>query len=769
MAARRPTVARTTVPARPPSAPRAPRRPGRARRLGLWLVGLLTAGLVLGVGAFVAAYAFTTIPDPNELAEAQVSTVYHSDGTTPIGRFVDADGNRVPVTIDQVPEPVQRAVLAAEDRSFYENRGVSPTGIARAFWNNVRGGDTQGGSTITQQYVKNYFLSADQSYTRKFKEFFIALKVDEQQSKGETLADYLNTVYFGRRAYGIQTASQAYFGKDVGQLTVSEGAVLAGLLAAPSSYDPKVNPQAAERRWNYVMDGMVEEGWLTAAERAATTMPPTIDAPPNRDLEGPNGYLLATVKAELQSEAVGLTEEEIDRGGLKIVTTFDPAVQRSAEEAVRENLPEKVPAGLRVGLVSIDPRDGGVRAMYGGADYLRNQLNAVTQAQAQAGSTFKPFTLVAALEKGVSLRSTFNGNSPLALKSWGKETVENFGDTSQGRQDLMAATASSTNTVYAQLNDIATPAGTKAVAVRAGGFDPKTLSEVPSNVLGSDTVRPINMAQAYATFAAQGVRRTWHTVAQVSDPTGKVTYKASPREERVFEEGVAADATYAMQQVVQRGSGSYAKRLGRPAAGKTGTSTSNRSAWFAGYTPQLATVVVMFQQDEAGNPVPLRVSGVREVTGGSYPVRMWTSHMRTALEGQEELDFPRPRYVGKARGGGSSTSTPSRTRSTSRPSSTSSSSSAPSQSSSPSSPEASPSSPTGSGTPSQGATSGSGEGGGGDGGSASPQPTGSSGSSGRSGGTPAPEPTGGGGGGDGGGGGGGDGGQTPGAAAEATR
>ncbi|MCI2236949.1 penicillin-binding protein [Paenibacillus sp. TRM 82003] len=665
MAARRPD---------PASSSRRPQQPGRrgaarpsarrrrGRRALAWLGGLFVAGLVLGVAGFATAYALVEVPDPNELADAQTSTVYYSDGTTPIGTFSEV--NRQDVDIEQVPEVVQHAVLSAEDRSFYENRGVSPSGIARALWSNLSEGTQQGGSTITQQYVKNYYLSAEQTYTRKAKEFFLALKIDQQQTKAETLEDYLNTVYFGRGAYGIQAAAQEYFGVDVEQLDASQGALLAAVLKAPSNYDPHNDAEAAAQRVDYVLDGMVEEGWLTAEERAAAGLPETVEDTDDNELAGPEGYLLDTVKRELVS-TVGLTEAEVERGGLSIVTTFDAQAQAAAVEAVQDRLPEELPEGFHAALSAIDPATGGVVAMYAGADYLERQRNAVTQDTAQAGSTFKPFTLVAALEEGTSLRSTYSGASPMTVDDW---KVSNFGGRSYGRINLLTATANSVNTVYAQLNEEVGPEATRDVAIRAG-YPQGTAGLADqdttiSNVLGTASPHPIDVTQAYATFAAQGVRTQWHTIVNVTDADGTRSYTASPAQERVFSEDVVADATYAMQQVVQQGSGRYARNLGRPAAGKTGTSSSNKSAWFAGYTPQLAASVALYQSGPDGEAQSLDLGG-GEVTGGSYPVRIWTDFMEGALEGTEEQDFPDPAYVGSSRGSSSSSSRGSSSSSTS--------------------------------------------------------------------------------------------------------
>ncbi|ABS05804.1 transglycosylase domain-containing protein [Kineococcus radiotolerans] len=671
MAARRPAPTPPTrrSAGRPPARPA--RRPRRRRVLG-WLLGLLVAGLALAAGGFTAAYALVKVPDPNELADAQISTVYYADGTTELGRFASVNRENVPLA--QVPDPVQKAVLAAEDRSYYENRGVSPTGIARALWSNVSDGTSQGGSTLTQQYVKNYYLSAEQSYTRKAKEFFISLKLDQQQTKDETLENYLNTVYFGRGAYGIQAASQAYFGIDSAQLNVSQGALLAALLKGPGNYDPRkgeTQAAAARERVDYVLDGMVTEGWLSPADRAAAGLPDTIEPQQDNQWSGTKGYLLKTVKNEL-SKTVGLSEEDIDRGGLKITTTFDAKAQAAAEEAVADQLPAERPEGFHVALTAIDPRTGGVTAMYGGADYEKSQFNDATQATAQAGSTFKPFTLVAALEQGISLRTTFNGSSPRTIDDW---PARNFGDEQFGRIDLVTATEHSVNTVYGQLNDEVTPEKTRDVAIRMGypqetaGLADKDTTI--SNVLGTASPHPIDVTQAYATFAAQGTRTPWHTIASIDDSAGTRTYTASPTTTQAIAPDVAADATYAMQQVVQSGTGAYAKRLSRPAAGKTGTSNGNMSAWFAGFTPNLAASVALFQTSPDGKSNVSLKLGRGEVTGGSYPVRIWTAFMRAALDGVEEEDFPARANVGVAKG---STSTAT-SRSTSRPSSTSSSTS----------------------------------------------------------------------------------------------
>ena len=538
MAARRPAP---TPPTRRGAARRPARRPRRTRRrlvLG-WLLGLLVAGLALAVGGFAAAYALVKVPDPNELADAQISTVYYADGTTELGTF--AAVNRENVSLDQVPEPVQKAVLAAEDRSFYENRGVSPTGIARALWSNVSDGTSQGGSTLTQQYVKNYYLSGEHSYTRKAKEFFISLKIDQQQTKDQTLENYLNTVYFGRGAYGVQAASQAYFGIDSAQLDVSQGALLAALLKGPSNYDPRkgeTQAAAAQARVGYVLDGMVTEGWLAPADRAAAGLPDTIEPQQDDQWSGTKGYLLKTVKDEL-SGTVGLSDDDIDRGGLKITTTFDAKAQAAAEKAVADQLPAKRPEGFHVALSAIDPKTGGVSAMYGGADFETRTRQRRTQATAQAGSTFKPFTLVAALEQGISLRTTFNGSSPRTIEDW---PARNFGDEQFGRIDLVTATEHSVNTVYGQLNEEVTPEKTREVAIRMGyprntrpgGREHDHLQRARHRLAA-----PHRRDPGLRDVRGAGHLHPGHTIAAVDEATGTRTYTASPTTQQAFDRDVA--------------------------------------------------------------------------------------------------------------------------------------------------------------------------------------------------------------------------------------
>jgi membrane peptidoglycan carboxypeptidase len=638
----------------PSKGPKGGKRRSWPRRI-LWT---LLALFVLGVAGLGVAYAMTDVPKPNEVATAQTSVVYFSDGKSELARI--SEFNRESVDLKQVPVHVQRAMLAAEDRNFYENNGISPTGIARAVWVAVKGGEaTQGGSTITQQYVKNYFLSQDRTLQRKAREILISVKIDGQQSKDQILENYLNTIYYGRGAYGIQTASKAYFGKDVSKITPAEGAFLASAIRGPSFYDPRLGAEQtknAQTRSAYILDAMVAQEWLTPQQRTAAVFPKFIPyrAP---SAGGTNGYIVQLVKEELAAK-VKLTEADISRGGLRIVTTIDKPKQKAAVEAVNGRMPEGA-TGLNYGLVSIKPGDGAVQALYGGTDYAKNQFNTATDATMQAGSVFKIFTLIAALQSGdVSIRNTFDGSSPQYFEEFanpGGETdfnrrggVRNFNNRDFGRLTVPQATADSVNTVYARLNILATPKKTAAAAT-AAGITTK-LNANYANVLGSDSVKVIDMASAYATLAAKGVRATPYYVKAVASTDDSFDYAAKPVTKRVFDEDLVSDVVYSMQQVVENGSGEYAgERLDREAAGKTGTSSDNYSAWFDGFTPQLATAVGMFKGDGSVKEENQMddVPGWGAITGGTIPVRIWTDYMRAATEGMDKLKFADPAYINK--------------------------------------------------------------------------------------------------------------------------
>ena len=648
---------------------RARRRPGRRRswlkRLGLGLLALVVLGLA-GVGI---AYAMTEVPEPNDRAVQQASTLYYSDGKTVLDRV--AQVNRESVSIDKVPQHVQEAFLAAEDRSFYENEGISPRGLSRAVWLAVTGGERQGGSTITQQYVKNYYLTQDQTLTRKAKELLIAVKIDNELSKDQILEDYLNTIYFGRNADGIQTAARAYFGKDVSKLTISEGALLASVIRGPSFYDPALGEeqrQLAKDRWRYVLDGMLSQGWITQDQHDEAKFPKTVKTKAVEGATNDLGFITEEVRDELRNK-LKLTDAQIAKGGFRIVTTIDKRAQDSARKAVQDNWPEGDNAkDLHIGLVSLAPGDGAVRAMYGGRRFGEGSyFNDAIDGKMQAGSTMKPFAMLAALEKGIPLSTVYSGASPFYDRAFiydgpGATDIQkaggvvNYGNTSYGPSTMRTATQKSINTYYAKLNLVVTPKASAEAAEKAGvqgflGQKKIPLSTDPSNVFGTDSVRVIDMANAYATIAAQGNRATPYFIQSVKgEGAFTIDYEVKKNVRKAFPQDVSRDAIQALSQVGQPGGTAYptVANLGRPVGGKTGTTSSNYAAWFTGFTPgQLATAVGIYKGD--GSLVPknrlVNIGIYGELTGGTLPATIWTDYMTGALQGQPVRQLPPPGNV----------------------------------------------------------------------------------------------------------------------------
>jgi membrane peptidoglycan carboxypeptidase len=609
-------------------------------RSAIFLAGF---GFIAGATLFAFAYFTVSVPDPNAFVNSQSTIIQYSNGEE-IGRI--GSENRQIVPLAKIPMNVRHAVLAAEDRGFYSNRAFSITGIARAVLNNLRGGSLQGGSTITQQYAKTAFLSPERTIQRKIKELVIAIKLENQLSKDQIFESYLNTIYFGRGSYGVQTAAQQYFNRNVDQLTNAQAIVISCILRSPGFYDPSYSKENEERltdRFAYVLKGMIEAEWLTPEEAAKIEFPTIAPRVTSGSLSGPKGHIIEAVSKELKG--LGFTEEQLLVGGLVIKTTIDQKAQTAAVDAINKLTPTKVPENLHIALVAIRPGTGEVVAMYGGADYLKRQLNDATQAIALAGSTFKSFALVAALEAGIPLTSMWNGDSPQIFDDLGKPyEVGNYGNEGWGQVDLLFATKHSINTVYVPLGQKAGLDNVVSAARRAGIPDTVAMMPTPSVALGPASPHVIDVANAYATFAAQGIKSKPYLVTSVMGANKGVLYEGRVQTEEVFSKEVMADLTYALKSVVNGGTGAAALALGRPAAGKTGTSQSNASAWFSGYTPQLAASVSFFRDD--ATQTLNGIGGLTSVTGGSFPARIWTAFMKGALKGEPIMDFPAPSNVG---------------------------------------------------------------------------------------------------------------------------
>ena len=601
-------------------------------------------GFVAGSVLFALAYFTVDIPDPNAYVNSQSTIIQYSNGEE-IGRV--GTQNRQIVPLAKIPLNVRHAVLAAEDQNFYSNKAFSIKGIAQAVIDNIlKFGKGRGGSTITQQYAKTAFLTSERSIQRKIKELVISIKLENQLSKDQIFENYLNTIYFGRGSYGVMTASQQYFNRNVDQLTNSQAAVIASILRSPGLYDPKYKKGNAERlaaRFEYVKNNMIEAGWLSKADAAKMKVPDVAPRSTTGQLSGPKGHIVEAVQKELAK--LGFSQDQLLVGGLVIKTTLDQKAQQAAVDAVNKLYPSKAPDDLRIGLVAIRPGTGEILALYGGRDYLQRQLNDATQSIAQAGSTFKPFALVAGLEQGIPLTSMWNGDSPQTFDDAGKPyEVFNYGDEGWGQIDLLFATKHSVNTIFVPLGIKVGPDKVVDVARRAGIPESVAMMPTPSVVLGTSSPHVIDVANAYATFAAQGIKSKPFLVTQVLGSNKGVLYEAKPETQEVFSKEVMADLTYALKGVVTGGTGAAALALGRPAAGKTGTSQSNASAWFSAYTPQIAASVALFR-DNATQSLN-GIGGMTSVTGGTFPARIWTQFMKGALKGEPIMDFPAPSNIG---------------------------------------------------------------------------------------------------------------------------
>ena len=636
---------------------RGPRSKKQRRNRRLKIVAGLFAGMLVLLGVFVGVvYASTDVPSPDSITTAQTTRVYYSDGATEMARL--GDENRTVVPLDQISEPARNAVLAAENRSFYTDPGISFTGIVRAAYNNLTGGSTQGGSTITQQYVKNAILqNSEQTFTRKFQELFLAIKLDNNYSKDQILENYLNTIYYGRGAYGIESAANTYFNVPAAQLTAQQGAVLAVLVRSPSRYDPEVSPEDAQDRWEKVLDAMVEEGWLTADERAASVYPPvqpktgsTLGLPP-----GPEGLIVKEVKSELMNRH-GYTEQQIDAGGLRITTTVNKGYQDAAVAAVNDVMAtqgDEQLAVLREALVSVDPKTGGVLAYYGGASGTNYDY---AQAQRQPGSSMKPYVLATALEQGIGIQARRDGSSPQTFPDREAE-VTNSGGTSCPACTLQEAITKSLNTTFYGLAYEVGPDNVATLARQATGL-PDTWQGGNENLVGKTTLadpesgrtgsaigigqyemRPIDQAVGFATFAAGGVHRESYFVAKVTDADGNQLLGPPADEgQQVIPADVANDVTVATEGVAQ-----YSKRAldgGREVAAKTGTQgidrQNNSDAWIVGYTPSISTAVWMGTD---GYDAIVDADG-RIIYGSGLPGAIWQQYMNAVLAGTPKENLP---------------------------------------------------------------------------------------------------------------------------------
>ena len=657
-----------------------PRRSARSNRsfarviLALALVGAL-AGAACEQIADLPKLTRADLKAPNL---AQTSRIYDDDGR--LLRTLHGIENRTLVPLKRIPRKVQRAVVAIEDERFFEHDGVDVQAIFRAAFANAASGEIEeGGSTITQQYIKNVIIApgqvAEKTLDRKITEAVMALQLEKKLSKREILERYLNTVYFGSGAYGIQAASKTFFHKPVNKLKLGEAALLAGLIRSPDTYSPYQDKDAALERRDLVLDKMAELGWASEAGAAAAKRKGLGVKPKREEDEYPAPYFVdyvqRLIKWDPRFEAVGETPNARERalftGGLRIHTTVDLDTQAAADEAVNYYLgPDAGPHGS---LVAIDPETGHVKAMVGGFDFFAKEkvdpyskLNLAIQAEPnlgrvkdcgatewedrapgcgrQAGSAYKPFALVAALEDGIPLSKTYTAQDCMTFPAYDNWEVCNYEDADLGEKTVLEATAASINVVYAQL---AIDAGFEEVVETAEDMGITIPQDAfASSVLGTNSVNPLNMTSAYSTLAANGMHTPPVAITSIENADGEVIYTDETKSEQVIPEPVAYVATSALEEVITNGTAYSATggSIGRPAAGKTGTAQDYRDAWFGGYTPDLAAAVwvghpegqISMDTEYAGGPV----------FGGSYPTLIWTRFMTQALAGVAATPFEQP-------------------------------------------------------------------------------------------------------------------------------
>ncbi|MFF7650214.1 transglycosylase domain-containing protein [Streptomyces sp. NPDC007983] len=633
---------------------------GGIRRFFTWkmVLGYFVGLGALGVGAFAILYFSVKVPPANAEAQAEANIYKYSDGS-----IMAKEGavNRESVPLSKIPKKVQHTFVAAENKDFYTDSGVSFSGTARGLINTALGRGKQGGSTITQQFVKNYYLSQEQTVSRKLKELVISLKVDQDKSKDYILQGYINTSYYGRGAYGIQAAARAYYNKDVDKLTVAQGAYLAALLQAPSQYDYSTAGPNGKKlvvaRWNYILNNMVEKDWLSKSERDGLKFDKPIAPRPIPGLDGQAGYVILAAKQELYK--AGVSESEVEAGGWTVTLNIDKKKQKALEKAVRTELTDKldpkkrkVDGNAQVGAVSVDPKTGGIVAMYGGAGATEHYFNNATRSDYQPASTFKPLILASAYENGsttqngtpITSKTLYDGTSRRPVK--GSDTAfapPNEDNKSYGPINVQKAMNKSVNSVFAQMAVDVGLSKVKNTAMDLGmvgdvknGFDVR-----PAMSLGVMGASPKEMAGVYATLDNHGKKVTPAFVKSAQKGEDQQADLPDPTNGQAISRGAADSVTQVLTGVVDDGTGQAVRTKGQEMAGKTGTSDDNKSAWFTGYTPDLVTSVGMFGELKGkGTQVSLKgTAGGGRVNGGDFPARIWSAYMGSTLNGSSTTKF----------------------------------------------------------------------------------------------------------------------------------
>lgn len=575
------------------------------------------------------------IPDPDAKPKGtdQTTVVYDRNGEVLAKLF--AEQNRTDTSFADIPLNLRNAVVSTEDQRFYKHGGVDPWGIARAVWVDVTRGKLHGGSTITQQYVKVAFVTPERTLKRKIMEAILAYRVEKELTKDEILERYLNTIYFGHGAYGVESAAQVYFGTSLGELDLAQCATIAGVIKSPGRYSPYLDPDAAKKRRDTVLGQMAEQGFIDpAAHDAAVAEEFALSGLADSSAEAP--YFMEYIKALMIDE---YGSEAVFRGGMKIKTTLDLRMQRVAEQAITAVLDE--PGDPSAALVALNPVTGEIVAMVGGRDFSQQQFNVAVQGRRQPGSAFKPFVLVSALQQGIGSEQLFkSGARSFVLPNGQTWKVSGSGDASNSVR-LREATEKSVNSVYAEL--ILDAGAEKVVETAKAMGITSDIEPVPAIALGGlkQGVSPLEMASAYGTLAAGGKQTVPYGVIEVADSRGEVLHSGESSATQALDPSLAYIATDMLTGVVTRGTGTAA-RIGRPAAGKTGTTQAYRDAWFVGYTPQLVCAVWVGYPD---SQVEMKSVHGRAVTGGSFPAEIWARFMQGAIGKAPVKEFVRPKGV----------------------------------------------------------------------------------------------------------------------------
>jgi penicillin-binding protein 1A len=639
---------RTPAPA-PNGAGRRRRRNGHSHAkkwliVALCVLALLFVALVsAGAGAVIAVTRDLPLLDQLSNPKLKLTTIIYDRNGQVIAQLHGVQ-NRFIVKSGQIPDLMKQATVAKEDQRFYAHHGIDFQGLIRALIEDIKAGHVvQGGSTITEQYVKNTYLSNEQSVTRKIREAALAWQLEDKWSKDRILTAYLNTVYYGNGAYGVQAAAQTYFHKNVWQLRLPEAALLAALPKFPTEYSPIAHPEIAKQQRNLVLGLMQQQGYISTRELLkAQNSKLVFHQNPPPAFSGPAAYFVEYVVKAL-TNTYGTAQ--VFGGGLRVYTTIDMKAQNDGINTVKKYLGQ--PGQPASALVSVDPQTGYIRTMVGGLDYAKQKINWATQAQRQAGSAMKPFTLVAAVEMGANPATTYYTSKPLSIDMPGAVPpvwiVHTYSNTYAGRMNLVQATLASDNTVFAQLMMDVGPAKVVDVAHRMGIKSP--LEAVYSLVLGSQSVNPLEMASAYATLADGGIYHKPQAITKVTTADGKVDWAATTKGTRAISEGVAYTVTQILKANITSGTG-YPTRayFTRPAGGKTGTTDNHVDAWFCGFTPNLSTVVWMGYPENNLHPMLSIPVWGGPIAGATVCAPMWGYFMAKAVADLHlpSIDFPYP-------------------------------------------------------------------------------------------------------------------------------